>query len=163
MDRNRFDAVWPEHRGRLQAYAFHILRDAAMAEDVVSEVYLKTARKVDTLRDASYLRLYLYKAVRNLINDERAKMNRFAFSLDADPNDEDRCAFLSHEDEHSFSPTIDTLKAAGLTDRDVDMLTLRAHGLDAAEHAGLKGLTIPAFKSRLYRVRNRAQGILTNA
>ena len=51
------------YRGRAQAWAYKVLRNASEAEEVVAQAYLKAVQAAETLRDEEAFSTWLYRLV----------------------------------------------------------------------------------------------------
>lgn len=60
-----FEQVFKEHFKSLHAYAFTILKDEAMAEEIVQNVFFKLWDKREQTMIQSSLKAYLYRSVHN--------------------------------------------------------------------------------------------------
>ena len=91
-----FERLFKSHFKSLHCYAFTILKDNALAEDIVQNVFLKLWNNgVDTGFQAS-LSAYLYRAVYNeslnVIKHEKVKSNHRQFVLHRMKNETDNAA-----------------------------------------------------------------------
>jgi RNA polymerase sigma factor (sigma-70 family) len=77
-EQGAFDGLFDRYRGGLIAYAEGLLRDHALAEDVVQDVFVALVRHADSLRPASGAAGWLYRATRNRAFDvlRRARRER---------------------------------------------------------------------------------------
>jgi RNA polymerase sigma-70 factor (ECF subfamily) len=62
-DEQAFEKVFTEWFGRLHAYAFSVLKDEALAEEVVQSVFCRIWEKRDRLQVRTSLKAYLYGSV----------------------------------------------------------------------------------------------------
>ncbi len=71
------DALYAECAERLYRFAVARTRDAALAEDVVSETFLRAVRRADRLPAAEAARIaWLYRTAGNLIVDDYRRRRR---------------------------------------------------------------------------------------
>src|SRR6204780_5274068 len=76
-DQARFTEVAMEHMPGLYSAALRMTRNAADAEDLVQETYLKAYRAFDSFQEGTNLKAWLYKILTNtFINSYRSKKRR---------------------------------------------------------------------------------------
>src|SRR5688500_7902794 len=76
-DRAGFQAQAMQYAPQLYAAALRMTRNAADAEDLVQETFLKAYRSFHTFEEGSNLRAWLYRILTNtFINSYRAKQRR---------------------------------------------------------------------------------------
>lgn len=76
-DRSRFSELAMEHMASLYSAALRMTRNAADAEDLVQETYLKAFRAFETFEEGTNLKAWLYRILTNtFINTYRAKQRR---------------------------------------------------------------------------------------
>ena len=61
--------IWLKLKDKLLAFALSFVQDKEIAEDIVQEVFVRIHSKIDTLRDETRLKSWIYQITRNLIND----------------------------------------------------------------------------------------------
>ncbi|PST83564.1 RNA polymerase sigma-70 factor [Pedobacter yulinensis] len=73
----RFEALFKQHFGELHEYAYSILRDWDLAEDVVASMFLRLWEKYNWEEEKGAIRAYLYRSVYhdslNYIRDQKVK------------------------------------------------------------------------------------------
>jgi RNA polymerase sigma-70 factor, ECF subfamily len=83
-DPTAFAELYDRHQPAIYRYIFYQVSDAATAEDLTSEVFVRLVEKIDhfTYRGRP-LRAWLYTIARNLVTDYHRRAGRFpSFSLD---------------------------------------------------------------------------------
>ena len=76
-DKAQFAELAMEHMGSLYSAALRMTRNAADAEDLVQETYLKAFRGFHTFQEGTNLKAWLYRILTNTyINSYRAKKRR---------------------------------------------------------------------------------------
>jgi RNA polymerase sigma-70 factor (ECF subfamily) len=76
-ERSAFPEQAMQYAPQLYAAALRMTRNAADAEDLVQETFLKAYRSFHTFEDGSNLRAWLYRILTNtFINSYRAKQRR---------------------------------------------------------------------------------------
>ena len=146
------------YRGRAQAWAFKVLKNASEAEEVVGQAYLKAIEAAGTLRDPEAFSTWLYRMVfrmsLNALRD-RATERRSLKGLDAREEAPEPAELPARE--------MDRLRAA-LEKLPLDQqIVLTMHywrGLTYAEIA--RELEVPegTVKVRAFRAHQRLKGLL---
>lgn len=149
MDRQaRFEQLYRAHAGAVRAYAVRRARSDAIADDVVSDVFLVVWRRLDDVPDRPVPWLLLI-ARRALANRRRSERRAAALR--------DRLASLRRPfvaSPETGDRLLDAL--ATLPERDRELLMLVAwEGLELAEIAQLLGARPGTVAVRLHRARRR--------
>lgn len=135
---NQLIHKWYEtYKTGLYRFALSILKEEALAEDVLQEVFLR-------ILSGKYFpqpgkeRAYLYRCVRNLCYDELRRRKRFSGEEREPADASDRYLYLE--------------LIAPLLDQDRQIVTLRiVGGLTNREIGSIMGLTEQAVKKRYHR------------
>jgi RNA polymerase sigma-70 factor, ECF subfamily len=61
--------LWKNFESKLRSFIYSKVPDKTIAEDILQEVFIKIHLKIDTLRDESKLKPWLYQITRNMIAD----------------------------------------------------------------------------------------------
>jgi len=156
--------ILTEHRGRIERLAHSIVRDPMDAEEVVQDVLLTIAAKLDRFRGDANLSTWIHRIAVNT-----ALMHRRRKRAVTVPLDEARPAVELAEAnaaQAGFSQAMDpTLRTElwekvweavdGLGEKYRGVFILRdVEGLSTEEAARALGLKVPAVKSRLHRARH---------
>lgn len=150
--------AWREHAAELRGYLTRRLGDAASADDLLQDTFMKAIRQGGAFCRLDQPRAWLFQVARNAVID-RARMAR---PLDAWPDGD-----LAAPPTAERAP-VDELDAcvphqlAGLPADDrqiIEQCDLR--GIRQREFAQAHGLSLSATKSRLLRARRRLHEALT--
>ena len=152
-----FERVFRAYYAPLGAFAFRFLHDAAMAEDVVQDVFAVLWSARQTLVVKTSLRGYLYAAVRNRALNIR-KHDAVVEAWEVDESDDDACALhvppsqpdaildaklLNRELSEAF---------AALPERQAEVMRLRWRDeLSYAEIAEAMGISVKGVEKHLAR------------
>ena len=158
-----------KYRARLTRYIRYLLHNAAEAEDLTQETFIRANQQQSTLRDPGALESWLYRIATRISLDRLRQQKRTAGRLVDVPAEE-----LPIMDQAQPSPFTVIQQAemsecvdrytADLPDRYKAVLLLHdADGLTAEEIARLLGLPLTTVKMRLHRARQRLKGSLNNA
>jgi RNA polymerase sigma-70 factor (ECF subfamily) len=150
-----FAALYREHAGDVRRFALYLSGDAALADDLVSEVFVRvwTARE---RVDLTTVRAYLFAIARNLFLKERRHQRR-QLPLDA------QMAAAAPDPEHRMSDREDwravLASLSTLSEIDRAALLMRANeGLAYEEIAAALGISIAAAKVKVHRSRLKLAG-----
>jgi RNA polymerase sigma-70 factor, ECF subfamily len=69
MNADKVDHLWKSFETRLRSFIHSKVPDKAVTEDILQEVFIKIHLKIDTLRDESKVKPWLYQITRNMITD----------------------------------------------------------------------------------------------
>jgi RNA polymerase sigma-70 factor, ECF subfamily len=155
-------AAWEAHEAELRGYVRHRLADAAAADDLVQEVFLKAMHRENALCGLANPRAWLFQVARNALVD------RARTAHPAEPIEQ-------HEGKLVVAPAVAPAPVDALADcvelvmrqlpaGDADIL--RACDIDGQllrEFAAARSLSLPAAKSRLLRARLRLRERLVSA
>lgn len=156
---NDLSAAWKAHEAELRHWVRHRLHDAAQADDVVQDVFLKALRQGERFDALHNPRAWLFEVARNILID------RFRLAHDTVALPDDLPA--------SVPPDIDTVERltaclprvlAELSAQDREAITqCDLQGVAQADFARSSGLSLSAAKSRLQRARQRLKARMTQA
>jgi RNA polymerase sigma-70 factor, ECF subfamily len=172
-DQARFTELAMEHMPGLYSAAMRMTRNAADAEDLVQETYLRAYRAFGTFTEGTNLRAWLYRILTNTyINTYRAAKRRPQISDVEDVEDlylyrrigpGDGATGRSAEDEALDSFTDDEVKAAieSLPDAfRIAVLLADVEGFSYKEIAEITDVPIGTVMSRIHRGRRALQKAL---
>ncbi len=155
---NDLSAAWKTHEAELRHWVCHRLHDAAQADDVVQDIFLKALRQGERFDALHNPRAWLFEVARNILIDRF----RLAHETVALPDD---LPALTPE-----TATVDKLTAclprvlAELSAQDRDAITqCDLQGVAQADFARANSLSLSAAKSRLQRARQRLKARMTQA
>lgn len=151
------EKVWREYHSRLRAYIRSRVSDAAATDDILQEVFLKMQSGLDSLRDESKLKSWLYRIAGNAIVDyfrsrkPGMEIPEWLAQPETDPGDK-----ALQELSQCLRPMIQLLpenyrQAITLSELD---------GLTQKEVAEMQGTTLSGAKSRVQRGRALLKNML---
>jgi RNA polymerase sigma-70 factor (ECF subfamily) len=163
-DAAAFSALLSSWRGPLLRFVRHMLKDDAVADDVVQETFLTAHQKLAALRDHSQFKSWLFAIARSqVLMHQRRRVGepkayepietltelgaQAGWGQPMDPETLTRRL----EAHHGLEAALATLEPA---EREVLMLR-DVEGLSGDETAAALGLSLPGMKSRLHRARLR--------
>lgn len=170
--KNKTETIWNTFCCQLKSFILYKVSDAELAEDILQEVFLKIHSKIDTLKDETKMRSWVYQITQNTIIDYYRKHKaRFV--------DIDTLHIGNEEDEENQDHNISlnesviplTYEASEVSPHKEIALGLRAmieslpekyaqalllvefEGLSQIDLAKKLGISIPGAKSRIQRAR----------
>lgn len=170
-DKQQFTALLRPHVDLMYRMAYRWTRSEADAEDLVQDVLLRLAARVDEMAAIEQLRPWLIKSVYNRYVDKyRSQRNSPLVAMaafDTGNDDQDGSAFLLDiPDPHDDIARLElraTLQAAldqlDTSQREVVLLH-DAEGYSDKETADILGISLGTVKSRLHRARARLKTFL---
>ncbi len=158
-----------QYRGPVTRYIRYLIRDAAEAEDLAQETFIRAHRQRDSLRDPAALESWLYQIATHVSIDRMRQRSKAAERHADEPVEDLPVADSAHpsaltviqQDEMSacvqryVAQLSDAYKAV--------LLLCDADGLTAKEAADLLQLPLTTVKMRLHRARRQMQAALQDA
>ncbi len=151
-------SAWQWHESELRRWLLSHIHDPHETEDLLQDLFLKVLRQDRKFCDIANPRAWLFEVARNALTD-RLRLKKAMVELPEDL-----------EAESDEPEAVDGLAAclpralAELADEDREAITLcDLQGLNQAEFARLKGLSLPGAKSRVQRARRRLREHLAQA
>jgi RNA polymerase sigma-70 factor (ECF subfamily) len=153
------EGLWREYHDRLLGFIASRVNDPATAEDIVQEVFLRMYTKMDTLKDSSKLRSWMYQIARNAIVDHyRSRRPMEALPETLSMPERDLADQARQEIGSCLVPIIQNLPEHY---REAVMLS-EIDGLPQREVAALQGVTLSGAKARVQRGRQIVKEMLTD-
>ena len=154
------EQLWHDLHDRLLRSIRRHVADAASAEDILQEVFLKIHLRIGTLRDEERVEGWVYQIVRNAITDHRRRQRPSAPLLDelVAPEEPDR-----DEVDRPAQELIPFIKGtvAGLPEPYREALLLTEYeGLTQQHLAERAGISLSGAKSRVQRGREKLKQLL---
>lgn len=150
--------AWHRHEAELRAWLRGRLGNPHDAEDLLQDLFIKALRQDKKFCQVQNARAWLYEVARNALAD-RLRLKKEQVELPED---------LAAESDEPLP--VDTLAAclpralSELDAEDREALTLcDLQGMNQADYARLKGLSLPGAKSRVQRARKRLREHLSSA
>lgn len=157
-------AIWDHHGPGLHSYCQRMLGDRSDADDVVADVFLAAAQRIDQLRDPSALRAWLFAIARRSVQQRWRQRSR---TVPVDPHGAtvmNQATDDDHTVESSDAAALLDAAAEGLSPKDRELLALTLGAdLDTTEVARITGERTNAVSVRVTRLKEtvgRAAGAL---
>lgn len=144
------ESLWSEFARPLRAFLHSRVRNAADAEDLLQEVFLKVHQRIADLRDSARLEGWLYQIARNAATDYYRRQRPSA------PLPEDLVAMsdpLSPNDAIDLRPAIRRMLAALPEKYREALVRTEFRGENQRDAAAALGVSQTALKSRVRRGR----------
>lgn len=139
--------------GSLRAFAVSLCGDRERADDLVQETLCKAWNHLDSFKEGTNLKAWLFTILRNTFFSERRKRKREV--EDADGNLAARLSSLpeqhGHMDMKDFQEALSKLP----DDQREALILVGAAGFSYEEAAEISGCAVGTIKSRVNRARNR--------
>lgn len=158
--------LWTRFHAPLHAFIRHRVGDAAAADDILQDVFVRIHTRIDTLREDAKIQAWIYQITRNAIADyyrarhtdpivpslvdEAEGSIETVFPTEAEQDN------LAQELAPSVRAMIDALPA---TYREALLLT-DIHGMSQVELAQHLGISLSGAKSRVQRARAKVKQML---
>lgn len=159
-DMQAFDELYARHRQPLFNFILRLLQDAALAEDVFQETYMRVLENADRFNPRGKFSTWLYTVAHNLCMDE---LRRQSTSIPAeqmaeppvrDPHD----LLLKREDEAAAHQLL-----AALQPHLRSVVVLRVlHDYSQEETAKIVGVPVGTVKSRLHHALKQLRQMALN-
>lgn len=150
--------AWHAHERELRGWLLHHGRDAALAEDLLQEVFLKAMRQGSRFCEIANARAWLFEVTRNALSDHfRRERSSLPLPDDLQANSEEIAVVDSLA---TCLPRV--LNELAPQDREA-LMCCDLHGMSQAEFARQQGISLAAAKSRVQRARRRLRAHLANA
>ena len=152
------EQIWKEYHDKLLSFIQKRVNDNNMSEDILQDVFVNILTKINTLKNSSKLRSWLYQVTRNAISDyyrDKKKADNIpAGSFDLESEDEDN---IMKEVESWVGCLI-----KGLPDIYRDAVELsEIEGIPQKDIAKMLNISYPNARSRIQRGRNMLKDKLT--
>jgi RNA polymerase sigma-70 factor, ECF subfamily len=163
-DRQAMRALYLRHNVRVYRFVLRLVADAALAEDVVSEVFLEVWGRADGFEARSRVSTWLlaiarYKALSALRARSHKQLDDGAAAAVADPAD-DAETILADQDRGMI--VRECLAQLSAIHREVLDLVYY-HEKSVEEVAEIVGVPASTVKTRMFYARKRMQSLLTTA
>lgn len=150
--------AWDRHEAELRGWLRGRLGNAHDAEDMLQDLFLKALRQDRKFCEIANARAWLFEVARNAVAD-RMRLKKEQVEL---PDD----LVAEYEEPAAVESLAACLPRAlsELPEEDREAITrCDLEGMTQEDYARLKGLTLPAAKSRVQRARKRLREHLTEA
>lgn len=151
--------AWRQHRDELKRFLAHRSGNAAEADDLLQEVFLRVVAQEGAFCRVEHPRAWLFHVARNLLLD-RLRMTKAHVPLPDDLVAEPSSEVDPVERLSQCLPRV--LAELAVEDRTA-IVTCDLEGASQKDYAARSGLTLAAAKSRLLRARQRLRARLAEA
>ncbi len=171
-DADAFGALVVRYQARIVNLAHALTSDAADADDLAQETFIRAYRAIGKFRGESSFRTWLYRVAVNVINSYLKSRGRrwkwWGRSLDAGrahDSEADQAVEVAAPDppideDMARRQVIDRALAALPSDIRIAVTLRDIHGFDYAEIAAMLGVPIGTVESRIFRGRQRLRPLL---
>jgi len=157
-NQNTVEQIWIRFNAQLKSFIFSKIKDNALADDLLQEVFIKIHRHIGQLKDENKLQAWVCQVARNTVLDYYRSQSR------ASDVKVDEIEVTEEETNNQFmNETIeDMLKMMdGMPSEYCDILCLtELGGMSHKEYAEKNGISHTAVKTRAFRARNLLKDML---
>ncbi|HNX60918.1 MAG TPA: RNA polymerase sigma factor SigZ [Spirochaetota bacterium] len=147
---DKTEQIWNEFSARLRAFIRRSVSDSVTADDLLQDIFLKIHSSIDSLRDETRIRSWVYQIARNVIIDHYRSRSNETVLPDGIPARENR-------DEETAEDEIAAglrAMAEDLPEKYRDALILSEfESVPQNELAARKNISVSGMKSRVQRGR----------
>lgn len=154
-DMAAFERLVRQTQGSVWRYVVHLVGDAALAEDISQEVFLRTHRKLHTLQNPERFMPWLMATARNAAYDAGRYRKRRPLELMGDRE----LGSTEPGDPHMGIEVRDALERIDETLRE-SLVLVAVIGLTYLEASEIVGVPEGTVKSRVFRARKLLVGML---
>jgi RNA polymerase sigma-70 factor (ECF subfamily) len=148
--------AWRKHHRELKGYLAHRLSDPSLADDMLQTVFLRALSEGATFCRIENQRAWLFQVARNAVADH-LRLAKHHVPLPSDLAEE----IEIHEPVEALAGCMERVMSE-LPGEDADVITqCDLQGMKLQKYADLRGLTLPAVKSRIQRARRRMRDLMT--
>ena len=150
--------IWLGFRTKLLAFILSKIPDRMTAEDILQEVFIRIHLHMDSLRDETKIKPWLYQITRNIINDHYRKNRPELNRVIIDVADEEETADMQVMEEatRDMIQMMDKLPEAYCE----ALCITELEGLSQKEYADKIGIPYSSAKSRVQRSRKILRDML---
>lgn len=163
--------VFVQHRDRIYRYLLRVVRNAADAEDLTQETFLRAHRQLESLRDPAALSTWLYRIATHVAYDRfrrspsHAEARQPDTSADGAPSEAEWTDTEAPRVDEAFEKTEMSACVQELVETLPDtyravLLLHDVHGLTNPEIARMLGCSVETVKIRLHRARTKLNAAL---
>ena len=157
-DQHSVEQIWIKFNAKLKSFIISKVKDDALADDLLQEVFIKIHRQIGQLKDENKLQAWVYQVARNTVYDHFRKPQQ-----KSDLNIEEIAITEEETDNQYMSETIeDMVKMMDeLPAEYCNVLCLtELGGMSHKDYAEKAGISHTAAKTRAFRARNMLKDML---
>jgi RNA polymerase sigma-70 factor, ECF subfamily len=152
-DLRAFESLVRAYQGDVWRFAYHLTRNASMAEDVSQEAFIRAYRGIGSYRGPARFSSWLLRIVRNCAIDAYRKTRRETVTAEEDQaSREDRSSFIDPPDAEERARINDAIRQLPMALRE-PFVVIEILGFTYEEASTILGTRIGTVKSRMHRAR----------
>jgi RNA polymerase sigma-70 factor (ECF subfamily) len=152
-DLHAFESLVRAYQGDVWRFAYHLTRNASMAEDVAQEAFLRAYRGIGSYRGTARFSSWLLRIVRNCAVDAYRKTRRETVTADQDrANREERSSFEEPPDSEERARINDAIRKLPMSLRE-PFVVIEILGFTYEEASTILNTRLGTIKSRMHRAR----------
>lgn len=145
-----FERLFYEFQGAIVSYLYRLVGDAAQAEELAQDVFVRAYQALPRLKEGSNYRAWLYRIATHAAYDA-LRRRRLVHFLPLDGQRGDLSA--SAHTENSAADAVQQALMRLPPEYRVPLVLFSVQGYSTAEIAEMLGISVGAVKTRLYRAR----------
>jgi RNA polymerase sigma-70 factor, ECF subfamily len=152
-DLHAFESLVRAYQGDVWRFAYHLTRNASMAEDVAQEAFLRAYRGIGSYRGTARFSSWLLRIVRNCAVDAYRKTRRETVTADQDhANREEDSSLVDPPDPDERARINDAIRQLPMSLRE-PFVVIEILGFTYEEASTILGTRVGTIKSRMHRAR----------
>jgi RNA polymerase sigma-70 factor, ECF subfamily len=158
LEVNKTEQIWLNLSANLKSFILSKISDKAAAEDILQEVFIRMHLRIDTLKDHTKLKPWLYQITRNLIADyyrDHKKENHLIY-IESETDDNNADLKLMEKAIQDMIKMMDDLPAEYCE----ALCLTELEGLSQVVYAERIGIPYSSAKSRVQRSRKLLKEML---
>lgn len=149
--------LWNQFSDKLRAFILKRVRDNELTDDILQEVFIKIHTKIDTLKEDTKIKSWIYQIARNAINDHfrnsnLVEMRNRELHLEKDTQNNESMTKIA-EGLHKFIDNLPEKYCDALCKTELE-------GLSQVNYAKQAGMSNSGAKSRVQRGRAMIKDML---
>lgn len=157
-DQMNVEQIWNNFNGKLRSFIQSKVKDSAVADDLLQEVFIKIHKQIGQLKDENKIQGWVYQVARNTVYDHFRKPGQ-KIELKAEQLD-----IIEEESDNSYmAETIEDMVKMmnNMPSEYCDVLCLtELGGMSHKTYAEKTGISHTAAKTRAYRARMMLKDML---
>jgi len=151
-DLSAFESLVRAYQGDVWRFAYHLTRNASMADDVSQEAFLRVYRGIRSYRGPARFSSWLLRIVRNCAIDAYRKTRKETVAAEEDRASRKDLASLDPPDQEERARINDAIRRLPMPLRE-PFVVIEILGFTYEEASAVLGTRIGTIKSRMHRAR----------
>lgn len=154
-DLDAFSELYKRHQSSVKSICVRMMKDVTLAEDHVSNTFLRAFTHIDSFKQKSAFRTWLIRIAMNSCKQELRKKPKIYITIEVLQKNGKEPAVNKRTVENIDDAIAVKEALDGVPALNKEFLSLRAEGYSLLEIAHMKGRSVPACKSLVFNARKR--------